>query len=208
MTDYPRDDAGNIQVDFVWGNFPLQPDEDRPSGKKLNAALDNHIIATTGYSNYPSFIPNYAGDEDVDLEVVLPELLRLSRSAAEDVLEAVGLTLDVEYVTYDVANVSSAGKVVTITTDGDNQLAVGDVVSVTYNDGDGFSGTFANVKITKVVDSENFEFKVGTAPEPAYDFASTGYIYNNAGIVLAVDGTAGDIVNVGSEIPALVLNGD
>ena len=24
-----RDDAGNVQVDFVWGNFPMQPDDDR-----------------------------------------------------------------------------------------------------------------------------------------------------------------------------------
>lgn len=26
---YPVDDAGNPQVDFVWGNFPLQPDDQR-----------------------------------------------------------------------------------------------------------------------------------------------------------------------------------
>lgn len=24
-----RDDAGNVQVDFVWGNLPLQPNDDR-----------------------------------------------------------------------------------------------------------------------------------------------------------------------------------
>jgi hypothetical protein len=208
MTDYPRDDAGNIQVDFVWGNFPLQPDEDRPSGKKLNAALDNHVIATTGWSNYPSFIPNYSGDEDADLEVVLPELLRLSRSAAEDAAEAVGLTLDVQYITYDLDSVTSVGKKVTVVLDSEGtDLAVGDVISVVYNDGDGFAGTWSNVKLTAVSGNE-ISFNLATAPSPALDFTSTGYVYNNAGIVLAVDGTAGDAVNLGAEIPVIILNGD
>lgn len=209
MTVNPKDDLGNVQVDFVWGNFPLQPDELRASGHKLNASLDNHSIATTGYANYPSFLPNYAGDEDTDPEVVLPQLLRLSRSAAQDAADAAGLgELDIQYVNYDITHVTSTAKVVTITTDGDNLLAQGDVVSVVYNDGDGFAGTFAGVKITKVVDANHFQFKLATAPDSAYDFASTGYVYNNAGIVLAVDGTAGDIVNKGANIAVTVLNGD
>lgn len=209
MTVNPKDSLGNVQVDFVWGNFPLQPDELRASGHKLDASLDNHIIATTGYANYPSFLPNYAGDGDTDPEVVLPQLLRLSRAAAQDALDAAGLgNLDVQYVNYDITHVTSNGKVVTITTDGDNLLALGDVVSVVYNDGDGFAGTWADVKITKVVDAANFQFKLGTAPDPALDFASTGYVFNNNGVVLAVDGTAGDILDAGSDVPATVLNGD
>jgi hypothetical protein len=208
MTVNPKDDLGNVQVDFVWGNFPLQPDELRGEDT-LDPTLDNHVIATTGYANYPSFLPNYAGDGDTNPEVVLPELLRLSRSAAQAAATAAGLgTLDVGYVTYDLAYVTSAAKVVSVATDGDNLLAVGDVVSIVYNDGDGFSGTWSNVKITKIVAANQFQFKLATAPDPALDFASTGYIYNNAGIVLAVDGAAGDIVNKGAIIPVTVLNGD
>jgi hypothetical protein len=209
MTVNPKDDLGNVQVDFVWGNFPLQPDELRASGHKLNASLDNHSIATTGYANFPSFLPNYAGDGDIDPEVVLPQLLRLDRGNAQDAADAAGLgELDIQYVNYDITHVTSAGKVVTITTDGDNLLAQGDVVSIVYNDGEGFSGTWVGVKVTKVVDAGHFQFKLGTAPDPALDFASTGYIFNNAGIVLAVDGVAGDIVNKGANIAVTVLNGD
>jgi hypothetical protein len=209
MTVNPKDDLGNVQVDFVWGNLPLQPDELRASGHKLNATLDNHSIATTGYANYPSFLPNYAGDGDSNPEVVVPNLLRLTRSAAQDAADAAGLGENsISYINYDITNVASAAKVVTISTDGANDLAVGDTVSVVYNDGEGFSGTFSNVKITKIVDSSNFQFKLTTAPDPAYDFTSTGYVYNNSGVVLAQEPVAGEIVNQGSAVGILVLNGD
>jgi hypothetical protein len=207
MTVNPKDDLGNVQVDFVWGNFPLQPDELRGEDT-LDPTLDNHSIATTGYANYPSFLPNYAGDGDTDPEVLLPEFRRLSRSAAEAAADAVGLNLDVQYVTYDLLSVTSSGKAVTVVTDGDNLLAVTDVVSVLYNDGDGFSGTWSDVKITKKDATDSFTFNLPAAPETAYDFTSTGYVFNNAGIVLDVDGTTGAAVDSGATIPALVLNGD
>ncbi|CAB4123941.1 PASTA_pknB domain containing protein [uncultured Caudovirales phage] len=207
MTVNPKDDLGNVQVDFVWGNFPLQPDEGRDT--PLDAALDNHVIATTGYANFPSFLPNYAGDGDTDPEVVVPNLLRLARNAAQDAADAAGLgENNISYTNYDITNVTSTAKVVTITTDGDNLLAVGDTVSVVYNDGDGFAGTWADVKVTKIVDAGNFQFKLATAPDPALDFTSTGYVYNNAGIVLAQEPAAGEIVNQGTNVGILVLNGD
>lgn len=83
---YPAVAGGNERVDFVWGNFPMQPNEDRtdgtasvvvavdaaqnydwsgytvyPSGR-LDAAADSHAIALAGYAGYPAFIesePNY-----------------------------------------------------------------------------------------------------------------------------------------------------
>jgi hypothetical protein len=51
-----RDTGGNIAVDFVWGNMPLQPDDDR-GANILDPALDNHEIADTNYNGYPSFTP-------------------------------------------------------------------------------------------------------------------------------------------------------
>lgn len=50
----PIDDLGNVQVDFVWGNLPLQPDDQRGLNT-LDPALDNHEIATEGYNGYPGF---------------------------------------------------------------------------------------------------------------------------------------------------------
>lgn len=208
MTVNPKDDLGNVQVDFVWGNLPLQPDELRGEDT-LDPTLDNHVIATEGYANYPSFLPNYAGDGDTDPEVVLPQLRGLTRVAAQAAADAAGLgELDIQYVTYDLASVTSAGKKVTVVLDAPGtDLAVNDVISVVYNDGDGFSGTWANVKVTSV-DGNVITFNLATAPDPALDFASTGYVFNNDNIILAVDGAAGDVVNAGASVPVLALNGD
>ena len=81
---YPAVSGGNERVDFVWGNFPLQPNEDRtdgtpsvvvaadasenydwsgytvyPSGR-LDPDLDNHAIALANYAGYPGFIQSQA----------------------------------------------------------------------------------------------------------------------------------------------------
>jgi hypothetical protein len=57
------DSAGNIVVDFVWGNFPLQPNDQRPDTAtgRLNYDLDNHVLAETGWNGYPLFVPNTDG---------------------------------------------------------------------------------------------------------------------------------------------------
>ena len=65
------DSSGNVAVDFVWGNLPLQPNDDRavtpvvvgninPSGL-LDFALDNHVLIQTGWNGYPQYIPNTDG---------------------------------------------------------------------------------------------------------------------------------------------------
>lgn len=81
---YPQVVAGNERVDFVWGNFPMQPNEDRtdgtssvvvaadadqnydwsgytvyPSGR-LNASQDSHAIALANYAGYPGFTASQA----------------------------------------------------------------------------------------------------------------------------------------------------
>lgn len=57
------DSAGNIAVDFVWGNFPLQPNDQRPDTAtgRLNYDLDNHVLAETGWNGYPLFVGNTDG---------------------------------------------------------------------------------------------------------------------------------------------------
>jgi hypothetical protein len=60
------DSAGNIQVDFVWGNFPRQPNDVRTlstdtnvaqdgTSKRLLKGKDNHDTVYSGYAGYPSF---------------------------------------------------------------------------------------------------------------------------------------------------------
>jgi len=80
------DTSGNVAVDFVWGNFPMQPNDDRTDGTavevvaadaaqnkswsgysvkpsaRLSPLLSNHAIAEAEWANYPSFVetaPNY-----------------------------------------------------------------------------------------------------------------------------------------------------
>lgn len=57
------DDAGNVAVDFVWGNFPIQPNDVRieNGGEVLDFAADNHVIAETGWNGYPLYEPNTDG---------------------------------------------------------------------------------------------------------------------------------------------------
>jgi len=74
------DSAGNVAVDFVWGNFPIQPNDQRTAGTPsatvtvspaqnkqwtttstvnsalLNYAYDSHAIAEANYSGHPGFI--------------------------------------------------------------------------------------------------------------------------------------------------------
>ena len=147
-----RDDSGNVQVDFVWGNMPLQPNDDRTdqgvsfgggagdvswastysyTSDTLRTAdyynnnavqdlfdikvpADSHTIATTGYSNFPGFIPDYAGDGDTGLEAVVPNLLRLTRSQAEYELDKVNLDLRMYYHTPTINYIESTGTTVRV----------------------------------------------------------------------------------------------
>ena len=143
MPTYPKDDSGNVRVDFVWGNVPMQPDELRDGMETTTAPNDEgdrswtgiykkdsdalnthptinlsvgdqsydvywkepttrsvdvpniHTVATTGYSNFPAFLPNYAGDGDASLEVLMPKLIGLTYQAASAALTAIGVTPNV-----------------------------------------------------------------------------------------------------------------
>lgn len=104
------DDKGNVVVDFVWGNFPLQPNDQRnvtpvvdgqinPSGL-LDFALDNHVIAQTGWNGYPLYEPNTDGaaiDGNSDgvisaneIFIVVPNVLGQTTAVATEVLKEAG----------------------------------------------------------------------------------------------------------------------
>ena len=76
------DSAGNVRVDFVWGNYPMQPNDERtdggttsvvaanasqnynwsgysvnPSARLVPATSNNHTVAEAEWNNYPSFLP-------------------------------------------------------------------------------------------------------------------------------------------------------
>lgn len=211
------DDAGNTQVDFVWGNFPLQPNTGRD--EDLDPLLDNHHLATTGYANYPQFIPNYDGliqydrfgnvmnndtqddgTADQGLEVVIPDFVRLTLSAADDLAGNVGLQLYTFSHVLTASYIESTGKTVRVTAyDEDygnwsnatnaalNGLKVGDELdlSALTDDADpAVSLGLGVVKVTKVNNDDNnswFEFKSST--ELNLDKVALGTIYAGPNLV-------------------------
>lgn len=200
-----RDDLGNVQVDFVWGNFPLQPDADRGENT-LDYTLDNHNIAIDGWANFPQFLPNYAGDEDTGFETIVPNVRGLKRVAAQEALAAAYLDNDITYITPVVLGISTTAKTATIVLDDGNSygLAVGDVVSGYYDDGAAVAGSFTDAKI-KSVSGNIVVATLKTAISPALSIESavnsTLRVNFTNGIdsrfVLTQSEVAGDIVNRG-----------
>lgn len=90
------DSAGNVVVEFVWGNFPLQPNDIREEsgGGLLDPALDNHSIAYEGWNGYPLYTPNTAGAEGAGF-IVVRSVVGETTANATDILEDAGLVVTV-----------------------------------------------------------------------------------------------------------------
>lgn len=109
-----NDTGGHVKVDFVWGNLPMQPDDERgagtpvvvvannaaqnkswsgystyPSGA-LDSALDNHINAVANYNGFPDYTPEAPFLDTVD-QVAVPDLAGMTSAQANTALTAVGL---------------------------------------------------------------------------------------------------------------------
>jgi hypothetical protein len=167
------DSSGQQAVDFVWGNFPMQPNDDRTDGgttvvvaadaaenydwsgysvypsARLDAALDNHANAEAGWSGYPAFIAG-AGN-------------------------------------YIITAVSGDGTTVTYTSQ--NSLAAGDVVNIT-----GLSASAYNLSSATVATANAVSFTVTNA-------ANAGLITGQYGKVQSTTAlTAADGVGLGNII--------
>ena len=136
------DSAGNVAPDFVWGNFPMQPNDERAAAVtpanfaadsagdydwagttrvasgRLDPALDNHAIAEAEWNNYPSFLPGAAN--------------------------------------YMITAATGDGTTVTYTSQ--NKLAVGDVVNIT-----GLTASAYNLSAATVASADNLKFTVTNA---------------------------------------------
>lgn len=90
------DDAGNIVVDHVWGNLPMQPNDVREEngGGLLDPDLDNHNIAYESWNGYPLYTPNSGSPEGAGF-IVVPSVLGYTTADATDVLEDAGLVVTV-----------------------------------------------------------------------------------------------------------------
>ena len=106
------DTAGEVAIDFVWGNFPMQPNDARPNttAERLDPALDSHIIALSGWNGYPQYSPNTAGEDVAGSTdyILTPSVLGLTTALATDALK------DASFATITVATAATnAAKTVT-----------------------------------------------------------------------------------------------
>lgn len=118
------DSSGNVAVDYVWGNFAPQPNDERADGTptitatvggdqnvswthyskiasaRLNPALGNHSDIETAWSGYPSFTENTAGEKLSGVAYIsVPSVLGLTTALALDALKDAG---------YEAANITTA----------------------------------------------------------------------------------------------------
>jgi hypothetical protein len=91
------DDSGEVAIDFVWGNFPIQPNDARPNttAERLDPALDNHIIALSGWNGFPLYNPNTAGEDVAGATdyVLVPSVIGLTTALAVDAMKDASLTV-------------------------------------------------------------------------------------------------------------------
>lgn len=115
------DSAGNIAVDFVWGNMPLQPNDVRRDngGSNLDYALDNHNIAEAAYNGYPQYTPNDDGAfTGGTAYIVVPNVL------GQLTADAVDTVTDAEMVPTTATAATNAAKTVTAVARASGGLAV------------------------------------------------------------------------------------
>jgi hypothetical protein len=62
-----RDTAGEIRIDFAWGNMPMQPDNDRAT--HLDLTLDNHILTSNGWNGYPDYSPGVVVTQGIEIDL-------------------------------------------------------------------------------------------------------------------------------------------
>ncbi len=131
------DTAGNVAVDFVWGNFPLQPNDVREEngGELLDATLDNHSIAYEGWNGFPLYTPNTEGAEGAGF-IVVPSVIGQTTANATDILEDAGLVVTVGTAATNAAkditrfNATSATVAVVYTTSASTAYPVGTKLAI------------------------------------------------------------------------------
>ena len=183
------DSAGNVRVDFVWGNYPMQPNDVRtdgtpvatvaanasqnynwngyseyPSARLTPATSNNHTVAEAEWNDYPSFLPGVGN--------------------------------------YMITAASGNGTTVTYTSQ--NKLAAGDVVNIT-----GLTASAYNLSSATVATADALKFTVTDAAN-AGEITGQWYgkvqatnaltAYDGAGITFIV------VPNVLGETTALALD--
>lgn len=125
------DSAGELSIDFVWGNMAPQPNDARTV--RLDLTLGNHINLASGWGGFPLFVADSVGSDvagSVDY-INVPSVIGLYTESATDALEDAGMVVTVaSTVTPALSNVALTGNVVTFTTSAAHGYAIGQSVDI------------------------------------------------------------------------------
>ena len=137
------DSAGNVRVDFVWGNVPMQPNDERTDGTAVAVVASNasQNYNWNGYSNYPSarLTPATSNNHTV-AEAEWNEYPQFTPGAGN----------------YKITAASGNGTTVTYTSQ--NKLAKNDVVNIT-----GLTASAYNLSSATVASADALKFTVTNA---------------------------------------------
>jgi hypothetical protein len=197
------DDKGNVAVDFVWGNFPLQPNDIRRDngGSNLNYALDSHNIAEDGWNGYPLYVPNTTGTQSggVDYAKVPNVLGQLTADATDTLLDST-LVASVQAAATNAAKtvtavVRAAGGLAVLTASGAGAAyAIGTKVTIASVDAT-VNGTYT------VVDNATNTFTVATPTTTSLNLTGlSGTVVGLVGTIKAQGTAAGSSVAVGATV--------
>lgn len=182
------DSSGEVAVDFVWGNFPIQPNDARPDTAtgRLDPALDNHIIALSGWNGFPQYSPNTTGEDVAGSTdyILTPSVLGLTTALAQDALK------DASFATITVQTAATnAAKTVTAVSRASGGLAVLTASGAGAAYPVGTKVTIASVHATvngtyTVVDSATNTITVATTDTSALSLTGlTGTVVGLAGTI-------------------------
>jgi hypothetical protein len=144
------DSEGNVFVDFVWGNFPMQPNDERADGTptitttvggdqnvqwtyyskidsaRLDPALSNHAVVEAKYAGFPAFADGDGAYISGVAYIAVPEVRGLTTALALDALKDAG---------YEAANITTASAAANVKKDITRINATSTSVAVVYASG-------------------------------------------------------------------------
>lgn len=197
------DDSGNVVVDFVWGNFPIQPNDVRAEngGGLLDYTLDSHNIVEDGWNGYPLYTPNDPGSQTGGVDyITVPNVLG---SVATDASALLG---DLELNTTTASAATNTPKTVTAVTRASGGVAVLTASGAGAAYAVGTKVTIASVDATvngtwTVVDSATNSISLATTTTTSLSLSGlSGSVVGVAGTVKAQSIAAGQKRAAGTAI--------
>jgi hypothetical protein len=171
------DSSGNVGVDYVWGNFPMQPNDERNSAD-FNAPVTTNVVAAnatgnngwSGYNVYPAVRLN-PGTISKSFNNVGGTTLVGNNHAADEAAYAGFPTFIPAGAKYLVTSAYGDGTTVTYTAQ--NRLNIGDVVTIT-----GLGTGAFNLTSATVASADATKFTVTNAATGTAVYGAVGYATN------------------------------